>query len=183
MQVLTWSAYSIKTFNPNPPLKQTITATLNPSSLASSLATITNTNHDMFCPGISLIGSGDVVVTGGDVAEKTSIYRVATNAWVPGPNMVIPRGYQSSVTLSTGEVRKAICKGCRFTFAPCLRERDGGLLLDVYFIILGRLHFQGRAGHSYLGTLLHVIQPLHASHSSTQRCDTTRTWAANAFAW
>jgi galactose oxidase len=62
----------------------------------------------MFCPGISMQGNGDIVVTGGDNAEKTSIFRVSQNAWFPGPNMNIPRGYQSSVTLSTGEVRGLI---------------------------------------------------------------------------
>jgi galactose oxidase len=106
--VLTWSAYSIKTFGADPPLKQTITATLNPANLASSLAVVANTNHDMFCPGISMLGNGDIVVTGGDVAEKTSIYRVASNAWVPGADMKLKRGYQSSVTLSTGEVRRVV---------------------------------------------------------------------------
>lgn len=89
-----------------------MTATLDPETLVSSSAAISNTNHDMFCPGISMLGNGNIVVTGGNVAEKTSIYNVLTNAWEPGPNMNIARGYQSSVTLSTGEVRQALSLAC-----------------------------------------------------------------------
>ena len=37
-------------------------------------------------------------------APKTSIYNPATDAWTSGPNMVTPRGYQASATLSDGRV-------------------------------------------------------------------------------
>jgi hypothetical protein len=94
----------INRFDRTPALKQTITATVNPANGLVTSTTVTNTNHDMFCPGISMLGNGDIVVTGGDVAEKTSIYSAKEDAWVPGPDMNIPRGYQSSVTLSNGEV-------------------------------------------------------------------------------
>jgi galactose oxidase len=104
MQVLTWSAYVSDNFSGNTVLAQTATATLDPESLTSSFATITTTKHDMFCPGISLLGDGNYVVTGGTASEKTSIYNVASDKWEPGPNMKLKRGYQSTATLSTGEV-------------------------------------------------------------------------------
>lgn len=84
---------------------QTQTATLNPNNNQVSQMLVTNTNHDMFCPGISMLGSGDIVVTGGDNAEKTSIYSPAKGAWLPGPDMNVKRGYQASATLSSGDVR------------------------------------------------------------------------------
>jgi hypothetical protein len=104
VQVLTWSAFSANNFGGNNGAAQTVTATYDPVSGTVSTATVTVTNHDMFCPGITMLGSGDIVVTGGSNAEKTSIYDVLTNQWKPGPNMIRPRGYQASALLSTGEV-------------------------------------------------------------------------------
>ena len=57
-----------------------------------------------FCPGITMLGSGAIVVTGGSNAEKTSIYEPGTG-WLPAPDMKIPRGYQSSALTSDGLVR------------------------------------------------------------------------------
>lgn len=110
--MLTWSAFQPDRFNINPTPARTITATLDPVTLSSSVGIVVETNHDMFCPGISAFGNGDIVVTGGDNAEKTSIFRLNSSApgggaWFPGPNMNIPRGYQSSVTLSNGQVCNA----------------------------------------------------------------------------
>ncbi|EMD59761.1 hypothetical protein GGP41_008464 [Bipolaris sorokiniana] len=65
---------------------------------------VSETKHDMFCPGISSLGDGRLVVSGGANAEKTSIYMPFTNKFVPGPNMNIPRGYHASTILSTGNI-------------------------------------------------------------------------------
>lgn len=62
-----------------------------------------NTNHDMFCPGTNLLADGRLVVTGGISAGATSIYNPDTNQWSSGPKLNISRGYNSNVTLSTGE--------------------------------------------------------------------------------
>ena len=102
VQVVTWSAYSDITFAAGRQA-QTKTAILDVATGTVSAMTVTNTNHDMFCPGIAATGDGSIVVTGGDTSEKTSVYTQA-NGWVPGSNMNIPRGYQGSCTLSTGEV-------------------------------------------------------------------------------
>lgn len=104
VQVLTWSAYRNDAFAADR-LAQTKTATFNPNTGAITEVTVTNTNHDMFCPGITMLGSGSIVVTGGDTSEKTSIYDQAAG-WKPGPDMNIPRGYQSSTLTSTGKVCK-----------------------------------------------------------------------------
>ena len=58
----------------------------------------------MFCPGISIDATGRPVVTGGNNAEKTSIYDVNADAWIAAANMQIPRGYQSQATLSDGRI-------------------------------------------------------------------------------
>ena len=63
-----------------------------------------NTGHDMFCPGTSMLSDGRIMISGGSNSSETTVYNPATNAWSPGPVMKIPRGYQSNVTTSTGEV-------------------------------------------------------------------------------
>jgi galactose oxidase len=65
--------------------------------------TVTNTDRDMFCPGISVDFNGRVV-TGGDTAARASIYNVSGKDWIYVPNMTIPRGYQSSVTVPDGRI-------------------------------------------------------------------------------
>ncbi|ATZ53633.1 hypothetical protein BCIN_09g04410 [Botrytis cinerea B05.10] len=82
----------------------TISAVYNPTTGAISSANVSNTQHDMFCPGMSLMFDGRALVTGGDTADKTSIYDSATDQWVAGPAMKISRGYQATTTTSTGKV-------------------------------------------------------------------------------
>jgi galactose oxidase len=101
-QVLAWSAKQTADYRGK--TAQTQTVTFNPTSGAVSAMTVSNTNHDMFCPGMSTLGSGAIVVTGGNTAEKTSIY-MPGQGWASGPDMNIPRGYQGQTTLSNGEVR------------------------------------------------------------------------------
>jgi galactose oxidase len=82
----------------------TQTAVYNTFSGAVTKITVTNTNHDMFCPGISTLFDGRIVVTGGDTAARTSIYTSNGNSWFSAPNMTIGRGYQASATVSDGRV-------------------------------------------------------------------------------
>ena len=102
-ELLVWSSYSTDTFSINTS-NMTQTATYNPADGSVSERTVTNTGHDMFCPGISMDFNGRVVVTGGDTAPRTSIFNSPTQTWISGPNMQIPRGYQSSTTLSDGRI-------------------------------------------------------------------------------
>lgn len=64
--------------------------------------TVTNTNHDMFCPGINNLADGRLLVSGGSSAERTSIYDPKTGEWSRAADLNIPRGYQGAVTLSDG---------------------------------------------------------------------------------
>ena len=65
---------------------------------------ISATHHEMFCTGLSVLPDGRVLITGGSSASNTTIYDPATDEFSVGPQMAIPRGYQSSVTLSDGRV-------------------------------------------------------------------------------
>tara|TARA_R110000868_G_scaffold90110_1_gene250370 strand:- start:1621 stop:5709 length:4089 start_codon:yes stop_codon:yes gene_type:complete len=63
-----------------------------------------NTDHDMFCPGINNLADGRILSAGGTSSTKTSIYNPATGLWSVASEMNIPRGYQGNVTLSDGSV-------------------------------------------------------------------------------
>lgn len=66
--------------------------------------TVANTNHDMFCPAISSLQDGRILIQGGSDAAKTSFYDPKTNSFTTGPEMKMARGYQSSVTLSDNRI-------------------------------------------------------------------------------
>jgi galactose oxidase len=58
----------------------------------------------MFCPAISSLQDGRILVQGGSDASATSFYDPKTNAFTRGPDMKMARGYQTSVTLSDNRV-------------------------------------------------------------------------------
>ncbi|KAK1988017.1 kelch domain-containing protein [Colletotrichum cereale] len=66
--------------------------------------TVANTHHDMFCPGISQLQDGRILIQGGSDAQTVSIYNPATNDFTRGPDMQVARGYQTSCILSNGKV-------------------------------------------------------------------------------
>lgn len=101
-KLLVWSAYAKDNFGGSRGFTQT--GIYDPVSGDTSQMEVSNTHHDMFCPGISMDFNGKVVVTGGSDASKTSIYDPTANAWTGGPDMKIPRGYQSSATCSDGRI-------------------------------------------------------------------------------
>ncbi|GAA3346326.1 hypothetical protein GCM10020358_56880 [Amorphoplanes nipponensis] len=101
-KILTWSAYAPDAFSGGG--GRTVTATYDPATGVVTQRTVTETGHDMFCPGISVLPDGRIVVTGGNDSARTSLYDPATDAWTTGPAMRTARGYQASATLSDGRV-------------------------------------------------------------------------------
>lgn len=102
-KVLVWSSYAPGTYTGGSG-GMTQTATYDPASGIVSQRTVTNTQHDMFCPGLSMDATGRPFVTGGNDADRTSIYDPKSDTWIAGPGMRIARGYQSSATLSDGRI-------------------------------------------------------------------------------
>lgn len=88
-----------------------------------SKRTIANTHHDMFCPGISALADGRIVISGGSNAADVSIYDPVSDAFTKAADMQIPRGYQSSATLSDGRV---------FTIGGSYSGGRGGKTGEVY---------------------------------------------------
>ncbi|PVH94468.1 galactose oxidase [Periconia macrospinosa] len=77
---------------------------LDLNSGAVSHREVVNTNHDMFCPAISQLADGRILIQGGSDAEAVSIYDPATNNFTRAADMTVGRGYQTSTILSNGKV-------------------------------------------------------------------------------
>ena len=102
-KLVVWSADEDLNYGSNTS-PYTQTAILDLATNTVTAATISNTAHNMFCPGVSILPNGDVMVTGGISDTLTSIYHPATNTWSAGPPMNVGRGYQGQTTLSDGQV-------------------------------------------------------------------------------
>ncbi len=63
-----------------------------------------DTHHEMFCTGLALLSDGRLLVNGGSSDSATTIYDPATDTWIRGPLMNIPRAYQADTPLSDGQV-------------------------------------------------------------------------------
>jgi len=122
-KLVVWSADQELNFDSSNNEQYTQTAILNLATGAVTASTVSNTAHDMFCPGVSILPDGEVIVTGGIGNTDTSIYNPATNTWRAGPKLNIGRGYQGQTTLSNGEV---------FTLGGSWSGAIGGKLGEVY---------------------------------------------------
>jgi galactose oxidase len=84
---------------------RTFTATFDPSNDSVSERLVTETKHDMFCPGTALLADGRLMVNGGGpYITTTSVYSSANNTWTNTAEMNRKRWYNSSVTLADGNV-------------------------------------------------------------------------------
>ena len=101
-KLLTWAAYQPDRFVGG--TGRTQTATLDLGTSAVSQRTVTQTGHDMFCPGTAMLSDGRVLVSGGNDSGKTSIYNPANDTWATGATMNITRGYHASTALPDGRV-------------------------------------------------------------------------------
>lgn len=82
-RLLLWSSFSWNGFV-GAGGHQTVTASYDPVTQLVSGATITNTDHDMFCEGLSLDANGRIVAAGGSSDRGTSIYDSTSDGWSRG---------------------------------------------------------------------------------------------------
>lgn len=113
VQITTFASYRANEFNNYPDYEPTITnntytAKYDPVTGAITEFNVTWTDHDMFCPGLSLDFDGRAIVSGGDTSKKTSIYDQSISGgignWTANAEMQLGRGYQAQTTLSDGRI-------------------------------------------------------------------------------
>ncbi|KAJ5931166.1 hypothetical protein N7466_006659 [Penicillium verhagenii] len=102
-EVVAWSAWGYDQFVAGKAAK-TQTATWSPRNQSVTRRTVQETNHDMFCSGISMDEDAKIIVTGGADGGQTSIYNTTVRDWFTGAGMEIDRGYQASTLLSDGRM-------------------------------------------------------------------------------
>ena len=105
-KVVTWSSWDRFAFSGDTAQRnKTFTATFDPNDDSVSERLVTETTHDMFCPGTALLSDGRLLVNGGGpYISTTSVYSSANNSWTNTVNMNRKRWYNSSTTLPDGSV-------------------------------------------------------------------------------
>ncbi|NEQ50914.1 MAG: DUF4347 domain-containing protein [Leptolyngbya sp. SIO3F4] len=102
-EIVTWSSWDRFKFGGNNP--RTFTSVFNTATREVEEFLITNTQHDMFCPGTVMLPDGRIMVNGGgSTVTSTSIYDFKTDTWTRVENMNMRRWYNTSVTLDDGSV-------------------------------------------------------------------------------
>ncbi len=104
-KVMTWASWTPTDWVRTNGLNQTYTTIVDPATLTSTEVLVTQTSHDMFCPGTAMLSDGRLLVNGGgpDTAN-TSIYDGSANTWSSDAVMNEGRWYDVSVTLPSGRV-------------------------------------------------------------------------------
>ncbi len=100
-KVLFWAGRNPNSFSGG---GQTWSALYDPASGNTSLRNVTETQHEMFCPGTARLADGRILVNGGVDERTTSLYDPAADTWTSGAMMNTPRGYNASVPLADGSV-------------------------------------------------------------------------------
>lgn len=100
-KVVLWSAETRFSFSAT---GRTYTTIFDPATNTAAETLVSNTGHNMFCPGTSNLPDGRLLISGGIDSGKTSLYNAATNTWSTGATMNIARGYQANCVLEDGSV-------------------------------------------------------------------------------
>lgn len=104
-KILVWSAFEKMDFHSRSTnAGKTYVSIYNPVNNSFSTTLVTNTGHDMFCPGTANLDDGRIMITGGAANAITTFYNPATNAFSKGSDMQEDRGYHSTCTLTDGDV-------------------------------------------------------------------------------
>ncbi|KAI9656914.1 MAG: hypothetical protein M1831_004462 [Alyxoria varia] len=103
-KVISFSSYAHDHFGQGPTDHTTLTATWNPTTETISHRQVRKTYHDMFCPGMAFDVNGRMIISGGESADRVSIYNPTNDDWISVKGMNIPRGYQGSTTCANGDI-------------------------------------------------------------------------------
>ena len=82
-RLIVWSSFSWNGFV-GASGHQTVTANYDTVAQTVSSRTVTNTDHDMFCEGLSIDAEGRIVAAGGNSDRGTSIYESISDGWSDG---------------------------------------------------------------------------------------------------
>ncbi|MBS0164801.1 MAG: RICIN domain-containing protein [Nitrospira sp.] len=102
-KILLWSSDSRLDFDQNLG-GHTYTSIFDPATKSASERLVSQTGHNMFCPGTANLADGRILVNGGIDSTFTSMYSSVTDSWSVGQKMNTGRGYEGDTVLTNGEV-------------------------------------------------------------------------------
>lgn len=143
-KILMWTANALFTYQGDDGTKNTQTyyAIFDPATNTSAQQLEASAGSDMFCPGTAMLSNGTLLVNGGDSSPKTSIYDWSTNIWTVAATMKIPRGYQGTTLLSTGDV---------FTLGGSWSGAQGGKTGEIWDPVSGWTLLSGVPATNVIG--------------------------------
>jgi galactose oxidase len=108
-KILVWSSNAPLTFEGDigDTPSDTLMAVYDPATGTVSPILDAGVEADMFCPSISYLPNGEILVAGGSSSDRTSIYNPFIGqygTWTNAADLNIARGYNASVTLSNGDI-------------------------------------------------------------------------------
>ena len=103
-KVISFSSYAHDSFGQGVTDHTTLTATWDPTTETISHRHVRKTHHDMFCPGMAFDVNGRMIISGGESADKVSIYDPTNDDWISVQEMKIARGYQGATTCANGHI-------------------------------------------------------------------------------
>jgi YVTN family beta-propeller protein len=101
-KLLLWSSQGRFSFDTSP--GSTYTAIFDPVSGTAVERLVTETNHNMFCPGTATLPDGRILVSGGSSAGTTSLYDPVDGRWSNAAPLNITRAYHATTLLPDGSV-------------------------------------------------------------------------------
>ncbi len=103
-RLLMWSSESRFSFSFGADGGRTFSVLYDPATGQLTERLVTETGHDMFCPGTTNLPDGRLLVNGGLSSGKTSIFDPANDSWSTAAAMNIPRAYNANTLLADGSV-------------------------------------------------------------------------------
>ncbi|APW39703.1 hypothetical protein RD110_22940 [Rhodoferax koreense] len=100
-KLLLWAANANYSFNVS---GSTMTAEFDPLTQGVTSRRVSETSHDMFCPGTARLPDGRLLVVGGYDNTRTSVFDPSKGTWSAAPSTQIARGYTASTPLADGSV-------------------------------------------------------------------------------
>jgi galactose oxidase len=103
-KVISFSSFAHDAFSQSDTDGTTLTSAWDRATGTVSQRRVRHTGHDMFCPGMAFDVNGRMLISGGESAEKVSIYEPTSDDWKTVPPMNIARGYAGSTTCADGRI-------------------------------------------------------------------------------
>ena len=139
--------------------------------------TVTETGHNMFCPGTTNLPDGRLLVNGGISSARTSIFDPVSGAWTTAAQMNIPRGYNANTLLADGSV---LTLGGSWSGGVGNKHGELWTATDGWRRLNGVPIDSMRCSSSLVPSVTWMAANVGPSRNCTTRCRCRRPWPSRA---